>query len=386
MNCGGSGDTPTLAHGVALNGTQSLPSLNTALAQYGTNSPPDRDDRDGLHLRRADHDRARHLGRHDDHGRVEPALEQHDHDDVGLLESASTFSAANPVHHRHPACRPTASSTCRTTPCRPVPTAPSRRTTARTPCFNPYQSAQPANSPQCLEGDVYIEGELHGQLTVASAANIMVTRDLTYACADGSGGASATDPSSVARRARARTPPTSSGCRRSTTSSSPTTTRATATRAHKTASPTASATGPGRRSTRRLRRCWPGSPTHRFTVSRGKNDQRQSDRYRQPPEASRVLSPGMTVTGTGIGIPAGTTVVDISGNTLTLSANATASWNGDAHLPRPRIAERPGRGLADPLRSDRHERCRRRLGCLRPERLLRRRELGRLRRTPTTST
>jgi hypothetical protein len=49
----------------------------------------------------------------------------------------------------------------------------------------------------CLEGDVYIEGELQGQLTVASQANIMITRDLTYQCADGSGGASLTNPSSL---------------------------------------------------------------------------------------------------------------------------------------------------------------------------------------------
>jgi hypothetical protein len=66
-----------------------------------------------------------------------------------------------------------------------------------TPCFNPYQYAQPADSAECLEGDAYVEGELRGDLTVASAANIIVTRDLTYQCADGSGGASSTDPSSV---------------------------------------------------------------------------------------------------------------------------------------------------------------------------------------------
>jgi hypothetical protein len=40
VNCGGSGANPNIAHGVSLNGTQSLPSLNSALAQYGTSSPP----------------------------------------------------------------------------------------------------------------------------------------------------------------------------------------------------------------------------------------------------------------------------------------------------------------------------------------------------------
>jgi hypothetical protein len=50
----------------------------------------------------------------------------------------------------------------------------------------------------CTEGDVYIEGELHGQLTVGSAANIIITRDLTYYCADNvAGAASLSDPSSV---------------------------------------------------------------------------------------------------------------------------------------------------------------------------------------------
>ena len=84
VNCGGIGRHPSLAHGVALNGPQSLPSLNTALAQYGTDSPPTGTGR--LHIRRADHDRARHLERHDDDERLEPAVDQHDHHDVHVLE------------------------------------------------------------------------------------------------------------------------------------------------------------------------------------------------------------------------------------------------------------------------------------------------------------
>ncbi len=76
-------------------------------------------------------------------------------------------------------------------------------------CINPYVNLTQVNNPilptvtktsaTCLEGDTYIEGELSGELTVGSAANIIVTRDLTYACADGTNGpASATDPSSAA--------------------------------------------------------------------------------------------------------------------------------------------------------------------------------------------
>jgi hypothetical protein len=74
------------------------------------------------------------------------------------------------------------------------------------PCFNPYRASDPATSAQCYEGDVYIEGELSGQLTVGSTANIVVTRDLTDACADGSGGAQQTDPSSVAACTSSATP------------------------------------------------------------------------------------------------------------------------------------------------------------------------------------
>ena len=65
-------------------------------------------------------------------------------------------------------------------------------------CINPYYYNLAANSPQCTEGDAIIEGELQGQVTLATSADIIVSRDLTYQCADGSGGATTTDPSSVA--------------------------------------------------------------------------------------------------------------------------------------------------------------------------------------------
>jgi hypothetical protein len=65
-------------------------------------------------------------------------------------------------------------------------------------CINPYYYNLAASSSQCIEGDAIVEGELQGQVTLATSADIIVSRDLTYECADGSGGATATDPSSVA--------------------------------------------------------------------------------------------------------------------------------------------------------------------------------------------
>jgi hypothetical protein len=64
-------------------------------------------------------------------------------------------------------------------------------------CINPYYYNLPANSSQCIEGDAIVEGELQGQVTLATSADIIVSRDLTYQCADGSGGATTVDPSSV---------------------------------------------------------------------------------------------------------------------------------------------------------------------------------------------
>jgi hypothetical protein len=64
-------------------------------------------------------------------------------------------------------------------------------------CINPYYYNLSASSSQCTEGDAIIEGELHGQITLAASGDIIVSRDLTYQCADGSGGASDANPSSV---------------------------------------------------------------------------------------------------------------------------------------------------------------------------------------------
>ena len=318
VNCGGSGDTPSLAHGVALNGNQSLPSLNTALAEYGTNTPP--------------------TGAGTGCTFVGPTM-------IELVTSSgtTTMNVWSPLSSNTsvttPACS-NGSTFSTTTPFItgiPLPSngvvyvqnytlptgspAPSVNDGSY-PCFNPYEASQPASSPQCLEGDVYIEGELHGQLTVASAANIMVTRDLTYACADGSGGASATDPSSVALCVSENTPdilglsakydvlvshndPSNGdestqdcvGKHFGDGTGSPTNTPTAAMLA---AQPYASFTVSGVKTTS-------GKAT--ATVTAG---------------GFPGVEPGMTVTGTGY-IAAGTTVVDISGNTLTLSTAATTA-------------------------------------------------------------
>lgn len=49
----------------------------------------------------------------------------------------------------------------------------------------------------CEEGDAIVEGEFTGQVTVAADNNIIVSRDLTYQCADGSGGATDVNPANV---------------------------------------------------------------------------------------------------------------------------------------------------------------------------------------------
>jgi len=64
-------------------------------------------------------------------------------------------------------------------------------------CINPYYYNLSATATQCTEGDAIIEGELHGQITLAASADIIISRDLTYQCADGSGGATDVDPSTV---------------------------------------------------------------------------------------------------------------------------------------------------------------------------------------------
>lgn len=73
-------------------------------------------------------------------------------------------------------------------------------------CINPYYTnywaagavvTTPATSSVCEEGDAIVEGELSGQVTLVADNNVIVSRDLTYGCADGTGGANDANPSSV---------------------------------------------------------------------------------------------------------------------------------------------------------------------------------------------
>ena len=126
---------------------------------------------------------------------MEPAVVQHYDDNVTLL-------GARPSQRTNPFIQNIALPTDGVVYVQDDEGTPPTVNDGSTPCFNPYENnANPpwaANSAECVYGDVYLEGELHGQLTVGSAANIMVTRDLTYWCADnGSSGAVQTNPSSL---------------------------------------------------------------------------------------------------------------------------------------------------------------------------------------------
>lgn len=62
-------------------------------------------------------------------------------------------------------------------------------------CLNPWKPYSPAtsqvDSQTCAvvsrEGDVVVEGEVEGQVTLSAQNNIIISRDLTYECADSSG-------------------------------------------------------------------------------------------------------------------------------------------------------------------------------------------------------
>jgi hypothetical protein len=56
----------------------------------------------------------------------------------------------------------------------------------------------PTSLGTCEQGDAIVEGEFTGQVTIASDNNIIVSRDLTYQCADGGGAATDVNPASVA--------------------------------------------------------------------------------------------------------------------------------------------------------------------------------------------
>ena len=184
---------PTLAHGVEIAQNQSLPSLNTQLGLYGTATPPT------------------------------GTLAGCTYTGPTMIELVTTSSGTTKMDVWSPlSSSPTTTSTCsggstfsQASPFIqniPLPAdgvvyvqnyilptgalAPSVND-GSAPCFNPYQEDLPADNPTCLEGDTYVEGELHGQLTIASAANIIITRDLTVNCVDGNGAAVVTNPDTV---------------------------------------------------------------------------------------------------------------------------------------------------------------------------------------------
>jgi Flp pilus assembly protein TadG len=79
----------------------------------------------------------------------------------------------------------------------------------QTSCIDPYLyntlsgggntlTPSPTSLTTCEEGDAIVEGEFTGAVTIAADNNVVVSRDLTYQCADGAGAASDLNPSSVA--------------------------------------------------------------------------------------------------------------------------------------------------------------------------------------------
>jgi len=322
VNCNGNNANPSIAHGLALNGTQSLPSLNSQLASYGTSAPP--------------------TGSATGCTYTGPTM-------IELVTSGSgttTMNVWSPL-----SSGPTTTSTCSNSgtfstgspfitgialPADGVIyvqnyTLPSGASApvvndGSAPCFNPYQVAAAADSVQCLEGDAYVEGELKGQLTIASAANIIVTRNITYNCVDGSGAASETNPDAV------------SGC---STENNPDILGLSAKydvlNAHN--DPSDSVTqdtqdcasnnfgdGTGTPVNTPTAPMLSGNPYNGTTVSGVHVTSGSANVTVSGGGFSGV--PGVSsVSVSGTGIPANTTVVDINSNTLTLSAPATATNN-----------------------------------------------------------
>lgn len=66
--------------------------------------------------------------------------------------------------------------------------APAAVTAAGSTCWlNPEQSTTGPDSTACTDGNLFVEGELTGPLTIAADQNIYITRDITYACGDTGG-------------------------------------------------------------------------------------------------------------------------------------------------------------------------------------------------------
>ncbi len=205
VNCAGSLNsvaTPNLKQGLALNVNQSLPSLNSNLALYGGSVPPTGTGYGCTYVGPTMIELV--TSGTTTTMNVWSPLSSDSAVTTSSCSGGSTFSTSNPFITGIPL--PTDKVIYVNNYTLKSGTAPPTVNDGSTPCFNPYQSSASVTSGSCYEGDVYIEGELSGQLTVASAANIMVTRNITYACASGSGPASSTNPSSVTACATEATP------------------------------------------------------------------------------------------------------------------------------------------------------------------------------------
>ena len=202
VNCNGHSDIPTLAHSVPnaagetlaeLDGTQSLPSLNTSLQKYGSANPPIGTVGTGCLYSGPTMIELVTSGTGPTYMDVWSPLSTPALGTTSACSNGSNF-ATSPFIQGIPLPSDGVVYVQSCTGC----SWPTGFSDGSTPCPNPYQSAQAdATTAFCLEGDAYIEGELKGQLTVASAANIIITRNITYQCVDGSGGALVTNPSAV---------------------------------------------------------------------------------------------------------------------------------------------------------------------------------------------
>ncbi len=208
VNCNGTDDDPGLAHGVELNGTQSLPTLNSLLAEYGTSTPPSGTSGTGCtYVGPTMIELVTQSGTTTMD--VWSPLSTNTTITTSACSNGQTFSASTPLITgiALPSDGVVYVQNYTLTSGSLLPAVPSDGSPqSSTSCFNPYQSNDSDTSSACYEGDVYVEGELHGQLTIASSANIMVTRDLTYYCADGAGAASDADPASTSACTNSSTP------------------------------------------------------------------------------------------------------------------------------------------------------------------------------------
>jgi hypothetical protein len=335
VNCGNGTASPMLAHGVVIGQNQSLPSLNTQLAQYGTpgisggvSSPP-AGTAFGCTYTGPTMIELVTVSNGTTYMDVWSPLSSAPVTTPTCSGGGSGFSVTIPFieHIALPADGvvyvqdyvPPSGST--------VPTI----NDGSAPCFNPYQVSQPADSAQCVEGDTYVEGELHGQLTIASSANIIITRDLTYNCVDFAGSAVVTNPDTV------------SGC---TTENSPDMLGLSAKYdvlvAHN---------DPTDQVTQSDQDCLANfgdgtgtpvnTPTSSMLSGNPYNGQQVNSVKVTSGSATVTLGgsggsfasdgivAGSDVNVSGGGIPAGTTVTAVNGSSLTLSANATAPSSGE---------------------------------------------------------